>query len=108
MTELVPLDTDAASLEFPPLANADPDELVVLIPSKVRFFLIEPTVPTVPWLPVDTVDPTVSIVAEGDDSPACSSLRPFLSSSLGPDCLEMSVSSSMPFSDVLVAPSLPL
>jgi len=69
MTELVPLDTDAASLELPPLANADPDELVVLMPSKVRFFAIEPVVPTVPWLPVDTVDPTVSIVTEGEVSP---------------------------------------
>ena len=80
MTELLPLDTDAASLEFPHLATTDPDELVVLMPSKVRFFLIDPVVPTVPWLPVDTVEPTVSIVAEGDDSPTCSFLRPFLSS----------------------------
>lgn len=35
MTEPVPLDVD-------------PDELVVLMPSKVRFFAIEPVVPTVP------------------------------------------------------------
>ena len=114
MTELLPLNTEAASLEFPPLATTDPDELVVLMPSKVLFFLIEPVVPTVPWLPVDTVDPTVSIVAEGDNSPTCNFLRPFLS--LCPsDCLpvETSVSSTIPlvpasFSDALVAPSLPL
>ena len=112
MTELLPLDTEAASLEFPPLATTDPDELVVLMPSKVLFF--DPVVPTVPWLPVDTVDPTVSIVAEGDNSPTCNFLRPFLSSCPS-DCLlgETSVSSTIPllpasFSDVLVAPSLSL
>ena len=48
MTELLPLDTEAESLEFPPLTTTDPDELVVLMPSKVLFFLIEPAVPTVP------------------------------------------------------------
>ena len=32
----------------PVALDVDPDELVVLMPSKVRFFAMEPVVPTVP------------------------------------------------------------
>jgi len=82
MTELPVLPTDAPeSAGLLAFVNADPDDSVVLRASKVRFFLIEPVVLMVPWLPVDTVDPTVTIVVEGDASPTFRS-SPLLSTLL--------------------------